>query len=435
MKVGVIGTGYVGLVLGAGLAECGNHVVCGDIDAAKIAMLNAGGIPIFEPGLDDLVGRNRTKGRLSFTTDIPEIVRESTVVFIAVGTPPSEDGSADLDHVLACARTIAQHMDGYRLIVVKSTVPVGTCARVRAEVAGRTSHPFDVASNPEFLKEGDAVHDMMKPDRIVIGVESEHARELLTTIYGTYVRTGNPILFMDVRSSEMTKYASNAMLALRISFMNEVAALCDALGADVDAVRRGMGSDPRIGSKFLFPGVGYGGSCFPKDVKALSATGRAAGVPMRVLEAVEAVNAAQKRLLVERVVEAYGEDLRGFRFALWGLAFKPNTDDMREAPAVEIARGLCERGAEVCGYDPVAVETARAALAGIPGVTFATDEYDAVRGADALLLVTEWGEFRQPDFDQVKALMRRPLVLDGRNIFEPEALKRLGFTYRGIGRS
>ena len=276
---------------------------------------------------------------------------------------------------------------------------------------------------------------MMKPDRIVIGVESEHARELLTTIYGTYVRTGNPILFMDVRSSEMTKYASNAMLALRISFMNEVAALCDALGADVDAVRRGMGSDPRIGSKFLFPGVGYGGSCFPKDVKALSATGRAAGVPMRVLEAVEAVNAAQKRLLVERVVEAYGEDLRGFRFALWGLAFKPNTDDMREAPAVEIARGLCERGAEVCGYDPVAVETARAALAGIPGVTFATDEYDAVRGADALLLVTEWGEFRQPDFDQVKALMRRPLVLDGRNIFEPEALKRLGFTYRGIGRS
>ncbi len=434
MKVGVIGTGYVGLVLGAGLAESGNHVVCGDIDARKIDRLNAGEIPIYEPGLDDLVARNRDKRRLAFTTDIPALVRDTTVVFIAVGTPPQEDGSADLQHVLACARTIATHMDGYRLVVVKSTVPVGTCSRVRECLAANTAHPFDVASNPEFLKEGDAVHDMMKPDRIVCGTDSERARELLTEVYGTFVRTGNPILFMDVRSSEMTKYASNAMLATRISFMNEVAALCDRIGADVDRVRAGMGSDPRIGSKFLFAGVGYGGSCFPKDVKALVATGRENGLPMRLLTAVEEVNADQKRLLVERLVGVLGADLSGTRCAVWGLAFKPNTDDMREAPAIEVIRGLVEHGASVQAYDPIAMDNARGLLAGLPRVEFAADEYSALDGADALLLVTEWGEFRQPDFDQVRQRMRGRLVLDGRNIWTPARMREMGFTYLGVGR-
>lgn len=434
MKVGVIGTGYVGLVLGAGLSESGNHVICGDIDAGKIALLNAGGIPIYEPGLDDLVARNRDKGRLSFTTDIPALVKDATVIFIAVGTPPQEDGSADLKHVLACARTIAANMDGYRLVVVKSTVPVGTCAKVKAELARGTAHPFDVASNPEFLKEGDAVHDMMKPDRIVCGTDSDRAKDLLSEVYGTFVRTGNPILFMDVKSSEMTKYASNAMLATRISFMNEIAALCDRVGADVDRVRSGMGSDPRIGSKFLFAGVGYGGSCFPKDVKALVSTGLENGLPMKILNAVEDVNADQKTLLVRKLVALLGEDLSGVRIAVWGLAFKPNTDDMREAPALEIIRGVTARGATVSAYDPIAIDNTRALLADVAGVTYATDEYAAVEGADALLLVTEWGEFRQPDFDRVKALMRGRLVLDGRNIWTPARLREMGFTYGAVGR-
>jgi UDPglucose 6-dehydrogenase len=434
MKVGVVGTGYVGLVLGAGLAESGNHVVCGDIDVRKIEVLNAGGIPIYEPGLEDVVERNRDKGRLSFTTDIPALIRETTVIFIAVGTPPQEDGSADLQHVLACARTIAANMDGYRLVVVKSTVPVGTCDRVRACLAQNTTHPFDVASNPEFLKEGDAVHDMMKPDRIVCGTDSERARELLTEVYETFVRTGNPILFMDVRSSEMTKYASNAMLATRISFMNEIAGLCDRIGADVDKVRAGMGADPRIGSRFLFAGVGYGGSCFPKDVKALVATGRENGLAMRVLDAVEEVNADQKRLLVDKLVALLGEDLSDVRCAVWGLAFKPNTDDMREAPATEVIRGLIAHGATVRAYDPIAMDNARAILSHLPRVEFAADEYEAVEGADVLLLVTEWGEFRQPDFDLVKQRMRGRLVLDGRNIWTPARLRELGFTYLGVGR-
>ncbi len=434
MKVGVIGTGYVGLVLGAGLAESGNHVVCGDIDARKIDLLNSGGIPIYEPGLDDVVLRNRDKGRLSFTTDIPALVREATVIFIAVGTPPQEDGSADLQHVLACASTIASSMDGYRLVVVKSTVPVGTCDRVRACLAKATDHPFDVASNPEFLKEGDAVHDMMKPDRIVCGTDSDRAVDLLSEVYGTFVRTGNPILFMDVRSSEMTKYASNAMLATRISFMNEIAGLCDRIGADVDRVRAGMGADPRIGSKFLFAGVGYGGSCFPKDVKALVATGHEQGLSMRVLEAVEAVNADQKRLLVSRLVGLLGEDLTGVTCAIWGLAFKPNTDDMREAPAVEIIRGLLARGARIRAYDPIAIDNTREILGETSGVEFVDDQYAAVDGADALLLVTEWGEFRQPDFDVVKARMRGSIILDGRNIWTPSRMREAGFTYLGVGR-
>lgn len=435
MKVGVVGTGYVGLVLGAGLADSGNHVTCGDIDARKIATLKAGGIPIYEPGLAELVQRNAERGRLEFTTDIPRLVRETTVIFIAVGTPPAEDGSADLGHVLGVAGTIAEHMDGYRLVVVKSTVPVGTCDRVRAHIAARTAHPFDVASNPEFLKEGEAVRDMMKPDRIVIGTDNGRARELLEEVYATFVRTGNPVLFMDIRSSEMTKYASNAMLATRISFMNEMAAVCSRIGADVDMVRHGMGADPRIGSKFLFAGVGYGGSCFPKDVKALVATGHSLGLGMPLLEAVEAVNADQKTLLVREIVAMFGEDLSGMRFAVWGLAFKPNTDDMREAPAVEIIRGLTARGATVVATDPIAIDNARLPLADVAGVTFVGDEYAALQDADALLLVTEWGAFRAPDFDRIKALLRRPVVLDGRNIWSPAKLKEMGFTYRGVGRA
>ncbi len=435
MNVGVVGTGYVGLVLGAGLADSGNHVVCGDIDAGKIATLQAGKIPIYEPGLGDLVQRNTDAGRLVFTTDIPRLISETTVIFIAVGTPPAEDGSADLGHVLGVAATIAKHMDGYRLVVVKSTVPVGTCDRVRERIAAVTSHPFDVASNPEFLKEGEAVRDMMKPDRIVIGTDNQRARELLEEVYATFVRTGNPLLFMDIRSSEMTKYASNAMLATRISFMNEMAAVCSRIGADVDMVRHGMGADPRIGSRFLFAGVGYGGSCFPKDVKALVATGHGLGLGMPLLEAVEAVNAEQKMLLVRTVVELFGKDLSGLRFAVWGLAFKPNTDDMREAPAVEIIRGLVVRGATVAAHDPIATDNARTSLAGVEGVTFVEDEYAALDGADALLLVTEWGAYRAPDFERIRALMRQPVLLDGRNIWVPTKLKEMGFSYRGVGRT
>jgi len=435
MKTGVIGTGYVGLVLGAGLAESGNHVTCGDIDEEKISTLRSGGIPIYEPGLEDLVSRNAAQGRLKFTTDIPGLVKDVQVIFIAVGTPPDEDGSADLRHVLDCARTIANNMDGYRLIVVKSTVPVGTCGKVRDEVGSRTTHPFDVASNPEFLKEGDAVNDMMRPDRIVVGADTNRAMELMAEVYAPFVRTDNPILFMDVRSSEMTKYTANAMLATRISFMNEVAALCDAMGADIDNVRRGVGSDPRIGRKFLFPGVGYGGSCFPKDVKALIATGRESGLTMRILESVETVNAAQKRLLVDKVLRHFGGDVSGMKFAVWGLAFKPNTDDMREAPAIEIVRGLCDRGAEVVAYDPVALEQAEIILGGVEGLTLVSDGYAAVEGADALLLVTEWNEFRQPDLERLKAAMKQHVIFDGRNIFSIGKLKELGFTCYGIGRT
>lgn len=435
MKVGVVGTGYVGLVLGAGLADSGNQVVCGDIDEGKIATLQGGGIPIYEPGLQEMVQRNAEAGRLEFTTDIPRLVRETTVIFIAVGTPPAEDGSADLGHVLGVAATIARHMDGYRLVVVKSTVPVGTCDRVRQAIVATTSHPFDVASNPEFLKEGEAVRDMMKPDRIVVGTDNPRAKELLEEVYVTFMRTGNPILFMDIRSSEMTKYASNAMLATRISFMNEMAAVCSRIGADVDMVRHGMGSDPRIGSRFLFAGVGYGGSCFPKDVKALVATGHELGLGMPLLEAVEAVNAEQKTLLVRTAVEVFGKDLTGLRFAVWGLAFKPNTDDMREAPSLEIIRGLVARGATVAVHDPIAIDNARPLLAGLAGVEFVADEYAALQGADALLLVTEWGAYRAPDFERIKSLLRRPVVLDGRNIWIPSKLKEMGFTYRGVGRA
>jgi len=434
VKVGVVGTGYVGLVLGAGLADSGNRVICGDIDKAKIDMLNHGDIPIFEPGLAEMVARNSSHGRLTFTTDIPQLVRDSDVIFIAVGTPPSEDGSADLGHVLNVAATIADNMDGYRLVVVKSTVPVGTCDKVREVIASRTKHIFDVASNPEFLKEGEAVRDMMKPDRIVIGTDNERARELLEEVYVTFVRTGNPIIFMDIKSSEMTKYASNAMLATRISFMNEMASICTKIGADIDMVRHGMGADPRIGSRFLFAGVGYGGSCFPKDVKALIVTGVDNGLEVPLLHAVEHVNAKQKTLLVDMVVDHFGEDLSGLKFAMWGLSFKPNTDDMREAPSIEIIKGLTARGATVVATDPVAMENAAVILKGNKRVSFLADEYEAVSGVDALLLVTEWGTFRAPSFSRLATAMKQKVIFDGRNIWQPAKLREMGFEYYGIGR-
>jgi len=434
VKVGVVGTGYVGLVLGAGLADSGNRVICGDIDKAKIDMLNHGDIPIFEPGLAEMVARNSSHGRLTFTTDIPQLVRDSDVIFIAVGTPPSEDGSADLGHVLNVAATIADNMDGYRLVVVKSTVPVGTCDKVREVIASRTKHIFDVASNPEFLKEGEAVRDMMKPDRIVIGTDNERARELLEEVYVTFVRTGNPIIFMDIKSSEMTKYASNAMLATRISFMNEMASICAKIGADIDMVRHGMGADPRIGSRFLFAGVGYGGSCFPKDVKALIATGVDNGLEVPLLHAVEHINAKQKTLLVDMVVDHFGEDLSGLKFAMWGLSFKPNTDDMREAPSIEIIKGLTAKGATVVATDPVAMENAAVILKGNERVSFLADEYEVVSGVDALLLVTEWGTFRAPSFSRLATAMKQKVIFDGRNIWQPAKLREMGFEYYGIGR-
>jgi UDPglucose 6-dehydrogenase len=434
VRVGVVGTGYVGLVLGAGLADSGNRVICGDIDKAKIDMLNHGEIPIFEPGLAEMVARNSSHGRLTFTTDIPQLVRDSDVIFIAVGTPPSEDGSADLGHVLNVAATIADNMDGYRLVVVKSTVPVGTCDKVREVIASRTKHIFDVASNPEFLKEGEAVRDMMKPDRIVIGTDNERARELLEEVYVTFVRTGNPIIFMDIKSSEMTKYASNAMLATRISFMNEMASICTKIGADIDMVRHGMGADPRIGSRFLFAGVGYGGSCFPKDVKALIATGVDNGLEVPLLHAVEHINAKQKTLLVDMVVDHFGEDLSGLKFAMWGLSFKPNTDDMREAPSIEIIKGLTAKGATVVATDPVAMENAAVILKGNERVSFLADEYEAVSGVDALLLVTEWGTFRAPSFSRLATAMKQKVIFDGRNIWQPAKLREMGFEYYGIGR-
>ncbi len=432
MKVGVIGTGYVGLVVGTGLAELGNDVLCGDVDGDKIAMLQDGRLPIYEPGLLEMVRRNTEQHRLRFSTDIDGLVSFADLIFIAVGTPPDEDGSADLKHVLAVARTIGRAMNGYKLVVIKSTVPVGTAYKVRDVIAGLTKHEFDVASNPEFLKEGAAVNDFMHPPRVVIGTDTPRAEKLLRELYAPLVRTNNPIVAMDVKSSEMTKYASNAMLATRISFMNEIAELADRVGADISMVRRGMGADPRIGNRFLFAGVGYGGSCFPKDVKALISTGMEHGVSMALLNAVEAVNARQKGLLVDRAKERFGSNLKGRVFGLWGLAFKPNTDDMREAPAITIARGLHTAGAEIKAYDPEAMENARSALGDT--VQMVNDMYDAAAGVDALMLVTEWLVFREPDFERLLKIMKTPVLFDGRNIYNPVRMKEMGFEYYGIGR-
>jgi UDPglucose 6-dehydrogenase len=432
MRVGVIGTGYVGLVVGAGLAETGNDVICADIVEDKIARLRQGEIPIYEPGLETLVERNVADGRLRFTTDVPHAVRESEIIFIAVGTPPGEDGSADLQHVLAVAKTIGLAMESEKVVVTKSTVPVGTAARVRAVIREHTDHAVHVCSNPEFLKEGAAVDDFMKPDRVVVGVDSEYARRMLGDLYAPFVRTGNPILFMDVPSAEITKYAANAMLATRISFMNMIARLCDAVGADVNLVRQGVGSDERIGQSFLFAGCGYGGSCFPKDVQALVRTLHDTGIDAGILEAVESVNQEQKRWILDRIDEQYPGGLAGMRVAVWGLSFKPETDDMREAPSLVLINGLLERGAQVVAHDPVAADVAR----GIFGdrIAFADTNYEALQDADLLAVVTEWKQYRVPDFQRMRTLMKRPVIIDGRNLFAPERLGELGFDYYSVGR-
>jgi UDPglucose 6-dehydrogenase len=432
MRIAVIGTGYVGLVVGACFAETGHEVICVDKDAAKVRTLQRGKIPIYEPGLEELVRRNQAERRLVFTRKLVEAVRRSEVVFIAVGTPTGEDGSADLRHVLGAARDIARAMTGYRVIVAKSTVPAGTSERVRAVVRRETTHPFSVVSNPEFLKQGAAVEDFLKPDRVVIGATDARAAEIMTELYRPFTRTGAPIMVMDCASAELCKYAANAMLATRISFMNEIANVCEAFGADVDKVRQAMASDKRIGPAFLFPGVGYGGSCFPKDVKAIVRFARDKKYTFRILRAVEDVNETQKHRLLVKLDGLYGRSLKRRTVAVWGLAFKPRTDDMREAPAIPIVQGLLARGAKVRAYDP----EARAVARGIFGrrVHYARHAYDALVGADALLVVTEWNEFREPDFKRMKRLMRQPVVLDGRNLYEPQQMRHLGFTYASIGR-
>jgi UDPglucose 6-dehydrogenase len=439
MRITIIGTGYVGLVTGTCLAEVGNEVMCLDVDAAKIDVLQRGGIPIYEPGLEDMVKRNVAAGRLYFTTDVKESVDFGEVQFIAVGTPPDEDGSADLQYVVAAARNIGRHMTAYRLIVDKSTVPVGTADKVRAAVAEElaargVSVPFSVASNPEFLKEGAAVEDFMRPDRIVIGTDDPRAVELLRAIYAPFQRNHERLISMDIRSAELTKYAANAMLATRISFMNELALLAERLGADIEHVRQGIGSDPRIGYHFLYPGVGYGGSCFPKDVQALVRTAREHGVTLRVVNAVQEANERQKQVLLEKITARFGEDLSGRRFALWGLSFKPDTDDMREAPSRVIMEGLWARGATVCAHDPAAMHEARRIYGNEPRLAYAETPMDALAGADALVIVTEWKVFRSPDFAAIKAKLKNPVIFDGRNLYDPRTVRAAGFEYFPIGR-
>ncbi len=439
MKITVVGAGYVGLVTGACLSEMGNHVICLDVDSRKIEMLQRGEIPIHEPGLDAIVRRNAAAGRLQFTTDVATAVGHGTIQFIGVGTPPDEDGSADLKYVLAAARNIGRHMTDYKVIVDKSTVPVGTADKVREVIRETLAErgvalDYAVVSNPEFLKEGAAVEDFMRPDRIILGSEDERATLLMRAVYSPFMRNHDRLIVMDVRSAEFTKYAANAMLATRISFMNELALLADRVGADIEWVRRGIGSDPRIGSHFLYAGTGYGGSCFPKDVKALIRTGDEQGLRLGVLHAVEDANDRQKRVLVERVVARFGEDLSGRTFAVWGLAFKPNTDDMREAPSRVVIAELARRGAAIQAYDPVAADEARRTLQGTPGLSFAASQSDALTGADALLIVTEWKEFRNPDFPTIAATLRQPIVFDGRNLYDPELVRSFGIEYVGIGR-
>jgi UDPglucose 6-dehydrogenase len=433
MKIAVVGTGYVGLVVGACLAENGNTVSCVDKDDAKIATLNAGKMTIYEPGLEEMVRRNRGEERLSFTTDLSAAVRVSDVVFIAVGTPQGEDGSADLQHVLGVARDVGRAMNKYMVVVDKSTVPVGTAKKVRDAIAPETKQPFSVVSNPEFLKQGAALEDFMKPDRVVIGVEPEddRAAAFMRELYGPFTRTGAPIMVMDTASAELCKYAANSILATRISFMNEIANVCELVGADVDQVRKAIGADRRIGSSFLFPGIGYGGSCFPKDTKALLKSSRDQGYDFKILRAVEVVNDQQKFRLFEKM-ESHFTHLKGRTIALWGLAFKPRTDDMREAPAIVMIERLLAAGATVRAYDPEAGETARGLFNG--RIALSEKSYDALNGADALAIVTEWNEFREPDFERMRRLMRSPVVFDGRNIYSPEHMRSLGFTYFSIGR-
>jgi UDPglucose 6-dehydrogenase len=431
MKIAVVGSGYVGLVAGACLAENGNEVVCVDKDPVKVRLLQRGKIPIYEPGLEELVRRNRSEKRLTFTTALARGVRQAQIIFIAVGTPTGEDGAADLQHVLGVAREIARAMNGYKVVVNKSTVPVGTAVKVRDVIRRETTHPFSVVSNPEFLKQGAAIDDFMKPDRVVIGAEDPRSAELMKELYSPFTRTGAPIMMMDCASAELSKYAANAMLATRISFMNEVSNVCEAVGANVDEVRRAVASDRRIGPSFLFPGVGYGGSCFPKDVKAMVHFAEEQSYDFRILRAVEAVNEGQKRRLVAKM-EAHFGSLKGKRIALWGLAFKPKTDDMREAPAVPLIQGLLAAGASVHAYDPEAMKVARSIFGS--KIHYADGSYAALTGADALAIITEWNEFREPDYVRMRKLMRSPVIFDGRNIYNPESLRALGFTYISMGR-
>jgi len=431
MKIAVIGSGYVGLVAGACLAENGNEVSCIDKDAAKVRMLQRGRIPMYEPGLEERVKRNRAEKRLTFTTNLPQGVRNAQIVFIAVGTPTGEDGSADLRHVMDVAEQIGKAMNGYKVIVDKSTVPVGTSEKVREVIKKETQHPFSVVSNPEFLKQGAAIEDFMKPDRVVIGAEDQRAGQIMTELYAPFTRTGAPIMMMDCASAELCKYAANAMLATRISFMNEVANVCEVVGADVDQVRRAVASDRRIGPAFLFPGVGYGGSCFPKDVKAMVRFASAKNYDFEILRAVENVNDRQKVRLLSKMKQHFGS-LKGKRIAVWGLAFKPKTDDMREAPAVPLISALLDAGASVAAYDPEAMKVARTIFG--TRVDFKDKSYEALSGADGLAIVTEWNEFREPDWTKIKKMLKTPVIFDGRNIYNPDQLRGLGFSYYAMGR-
>jgi len=434
MRVAVIGSGYVGLVAGACLAETGNDVTCVDVDADKIARLQRNELPIYEPGLEPMVKRNQEEKRLTFTTDIGAAVRSSRVIFIAVGTPPGEDGSADLKHVLGVAREVGRHMNEPKIVVTKSTVPVGTAEKVRAAVSAETNIPFAVCSNPEFLKEGAAIEDFMKPDRVVVGVDNDEAREVMGELYAPFTRQGgNRVLFMDIASAEVTKYAANAMLATRISFMNQIALFCELVGADVNSIRLGIGSDQRIGRAFLYPGPGYGGSCFPKDVKALIRTSDELGLSLDVLKAVEEVNECQKRVVLQKTFRYLGQDLKGKIVGLWGLAFKAETDDMRESPTIPLIEGLLAAGARVQTHDPKATDSARVIFG--DRVMYAADPYSAAHGADALIVMTEWLVYRNPDFERVRKLLRRSLLIDGRNLYDPERMASLGFEYHGIGRA
>ncbi|MCM1041255.1 MAG: UDP-glucose/GDP-mannose dehydrogenase family protein [Bacteroides sp.] len=436
MKITIVGTGYVGLVTGTCFAEMGTQVCCVDVDAGKVSMLQQGIPPIYEPGLEDMLRNNIQKGRITFTTSLREGIKDSEVVFTAVGTPPDEDGSADLKYVLGVAREVGQNMDHYMLVVTKSTVPVGTAGKVKAAIQEELDRrgakiAYDVASNPEFLKEGSAIRDFMYPDRIVVGVESEQAKDVMARLYRPFTLNAHPVLFMDIPSAEMTKYAANSMLATRISFMNDIANLCELVGADVNSVREGIGSDSRIGNKFLYPGIGYGGSCFPKDVKALIRTAQKNGYQMQVLQAVESVNENQKSLLFRKFQARFGKDMKGMTVALWGLAFKPNTDDMREAPSLVLIDRLLKEGCKVRAYDPISMDECRRRIG--DSITYCKDIYETIEGADVLFLVTEWTEFRNPDWDKVKNTLKYPVLFDGRNLYDKEHLKNSGFEYHGVG--
>jgi UDPglucose 6-dehydrogenase len=431
MNICMVGIGYVGLVTGTCLAESGNEVICVDNDVRKVSLLKRGKIYIYEPGLETLVSRNVKEGRLTFTTDLARAVKNSLITFIAVGTPPNRDGSSNLKHVFEVARGIGKSMNEYKVVVTKSTVPVGTTEKVKMIIDKETTHSFDVVSNPEFLKEGAAIDDFMKPDRIILGVEDSEAKEVMEELYAPFVRTGNPIITMNIRSAEMTKYAANAMLATRISFMNELANLCDAVRADINSVRSGIGSDPRIGSSFLFPGVGYGGSCFPKDVQAMISTAYEHKRVLKILPAVEAVNQKQKELLAERVIKRFKKNLKTKTIAVWGLSFKPNTDDMREAPSIVIINKLLKEGAKIKAYDPVALPNAKKEFG--KKIHYGKDNYEVLKGADALVVITEWSEFRRPNFEKMMKLMKTPVIFDGRNIYSSRTLGEKGFEYYGIG--